>query len=139
MTHSSQLSPLRASKSSPLTGRIRVPGDKSISHRALILGALAVGETRIQGLLESEDVLNTAAGKDRGGRELRGSGERGRAHDDGGQRAHADARGGQHPERDAEQADRDGQWNGGDGATAQLEPDGRREIHEPQMLGGRRR
>lgn len=60
MTHSSQLSPLRASKSSPLTGRIRVPGDKSISHRALILGALAVGETRIQGLLESEDVLNTA-------------------------------------------------------------------------------
>lgn len=60
MTHSSQLSPLRASKSSPLNGRIRVPGDKSISHRALILGALAVGETRIQGLLESEDVLNTA-------------------------------------------------------------------------------
>jgi 3-phosphoshikimate 1-carboxyvinyltransferase len=60
VTHSSQLSPLRASKSSPLTGRIRVPGDKSISHRALILGALAVGETRIQGLLESEDVLNTA-------------------------------------------------------------------------------
>jgi 3-phosphoshikimate 1-carboxyvinyltransferase len=60
VTHSSQLSPLKASKSSPLTGRIRVPGDKSISHRALILGALAVGETRIQGLLESEDVLNTA-------------------------------------------------------------------------------
>ncbi|MCO5132408.1 MAG: 3-phosphoshikimate 1-carboxyvinyltransferase [Xanthobacteraceae bacterium] len=60
MTHSSQISPLRASRSSPLTGRIRVPGDKSISHRALILGALAVGETRIQGLLESEDVLNTA-------------------------------------------------------------------------------
>jgi 3-phosphoshikimate 1-carboxyvinyltransferase len=60
VTHSSQLSPLRASKSSPLNGRIRVPGDKSISHRALILGALAVGETRIQGLLESEDVLNTA-------------------------------------------------------------------------------
>ncbi|MBN8960492.1 MAG: 3-phosphoshikimate 1-carboxyvinyltransferase [Rhizobiales bacterium] len=60
MTHSSQPSPLKASRSSPLTGRIRVPGDKSISHRALILGALAVGETRIQGLLESEDVLNTA-------------------------------------------------------------------------------
>jgi 3-phosphoshikimate 1-carboxyvinyltransferase len=37
-----------------------VPGDKSISHRALILGALAVGETRISGLLEGEDVLNTA-------------------------------------------------------------------------------
>jgi len=60
VTHSSQLSPLKASRSSPLSGRIRVPGDKSISHRALILGALAVGETRIQGLLESEDVLNTA-------------------------------------------------------------------------------
>lgn len=60
MTHSSQLSPLKARRSSPLTGRVRVPGDKSISHRALILGALAVGETRIQGLLESEDVLNTA-------------------------------------------------------------------------------
>jgi 3-phosphoshikimate 1-carboxyvinyltransferase len=39
---------------------VRVPGDKSISHRALILGALAVGTTRISGLLESEDVLNTA-------------------------------------------------------------------------------
>jgi 3-phosphoshikimate 1-carboxyvinyltransferase len=38
---------------------VRVPGDKSISHRALILGALAVGETRISGLLEGEDVLNT--------------------------------------------------------------------------------
>jgi len=60
VTHSSQLSPLKASRSSPLSGRIRVPGDKSISHRALILGALAVGETRIQGLLASEDVLNTA-------------------------------------------------------------------------------
>jgi 3-phosphoshikimate 1-carboxyvinyltransferase len=43
-----------------LSGRVRVPGDKSISHRALILGALAVGETRITGLLEGEDVLNTA-------------------------------------------------------------------------------
>ena len=39
---------------------MRVPGDKSISHRALIFGALAVGETRIAGLLEGEDVLNTA-------------------------------------------------------------------------------
>ncbi|MEP2235119.1 MAG: 3-phosphoshikimate 1-carboxyvinyltransferase [Alteripontixanthobacter sp.] len=45
----------------PLRGRIRVPGDKSISHRALMLGALAVGETRISGLLEGEDVLATAA------------------------------------------------------------------------------
>ncbi|MEJ0020636.1 MAG: 3-phosphoshikimate 1-carboxyvinyltransferase [Acetobacteraceae bacterium] len=45
----------------PLAGRIAVPGDKSISHRALMFGALAVGETRITGLLEGEDVLRTAA------------------------------------------------------------------------------
>lgn len=45
----------------PLKGRIRVPGDKSISHRSIILGALAVGETRVSGLLEGEDVLATAA------------------------------------------------------------------------------
>src|SRR5215468_11908580 len=45
----------------PLTGKIRVPGDKSISHRALMLGSLAVGRTRISGLLEGEDVLRTAA------------------------------------------------------------------------------
>ena len=52
--------PLTARRGAPLTGRVRVPGDKSISHRALILGALAVGTTRITGLLEGEDVLNTA-------------------------------------------------------------------------------
>jgi 3-phosphoshikimate 1-carboxyvinyltransferase len=52
--------PLAARRGRALTGRVRVPGDKSISHRALILGALAVGETRIGGLLEGEDVLNTA-------------------------------------------------------------------------------
>jgi 3-phosphoshikimate 1-carboxyvinyltransferase len=45
----------------PLSGRIAVPGDKSISHRALMFGALAVGTTRIAGLLEGEDVLRTAA------------------------------------------------------------------------------
>jgi 3-phosphoshikimate 1-carboxyvinyltransferase len=44
----------------PLRGEARVPGDKSISHRSLILGALAVGETKITGLLEGEDVLDTA-------------------------------------------------------------------------------
>jgi len=54
-------SALTARRSPPLAGCVRVPGDKSISHRALILGALAVGETRISGLLEGEDVLNTAA------------------------------------------------------------------------------
>jgi len=47
--------------SRPLSGTIRVPGDKSISHRALMFGALAVGETRISGLLDGEDVLRTAA------------------------------------------------------------------------------
>src|SRR6201987_5269833 len=64
LTHSDRAAdhktPLQARSSGPLTGRVRVPGDKSISHRALILGALAVGETRISGLLEGEDVLNTA-------------------------------------------------------------------------------
>jgi len=53
--------PLTARRNGPLAGRARVPGDKSISIRALILGALAVGETRVEGLLEGEDVLCTAA------------------------------------------------------------------------------
>jgi 3-phosphoshikimate 1-carboxyvinyltransferase len=60
LTDSDHPSPLEARSSGPLAGKARVPGDKSISHRALILGALAVGETRISGLLEGEDVLNTA-------------------------------------------------------------------------------
>ena len=46
--------------SSGLSGSVRVPGDKSISHRALIFGALSIGETEITGLLEAEDVLATA-------------------------------------------------------------------------------
>ena len=52
--------PMTARKSGPLTGRAEVPGDKSISHRALIFGAMAVGETRITSLLEGQDVLDTA-------------------------------------------------------------------------------
>ena len=52
--------PLTARPSSALTGVARIPGDKSISHRALIIGGLAVGETEIHGLLEGEDVLRTA-------------------------------------------------------------------------------
>jgi 3-phosphoshikimate 1-carboxyvinyltransferase len=64
LTHSDRpadlKAPLEARACEALTGKVRVPGDKSISHRALILGALAVGETRISGLLEGEDVLNTA-------------------------------------------------------------------------------
>ena len=51
--------PLTARRAGPLHGSLRVPGDKSISHRALIFGALTVGETNISGLLEGEDVLNT--------------------------------------------------------------------------------
>jgi len=53
--------PRRFLPAGPLKGRIRVPGDKSISHRSIMLGALAVGETRVTGLLEGEDVLATAA------------------------------------------------------------------------------
>ena len=52
--------PMTAARSGPLQGVAEVPGDKSISHRALILGAMAVGETRITGLLEGQDVLDTA-------------------------------------------------------------------------------
>jgi len=51
--------PMSSRKSAPLRGEARVPGDKSISHRSLILGALSVGETRITGLLEGQDVLDT--------------------------------------------------------------------------------
>jgi 3-phosphoshikimate 1-carboxyvinyltransferase len=71
--------PRRFSASGPLKGRIRVPGDKSISHRALMLSALAVGESRITGLLEGEDVLATAAAMRAMGAETRrvGQGESG--------------------------------------------------------------
>ncbi|WP_377508081.1 3-phosphoshikimate 1-carboxyvinyltransferase [Octadecabacter sp. R77987] len=53
--------PMTSRKCGPLKGVADVPGDKSISHRSLILGAMAVGETRITGLLEGEDVLDTAS------------------------------------------------------------------------------
>jgi 3-phosphoshikimate 1-carboxyvinyltransferase len=60
MDRAAALSPLTARRAGALTGRIRVPGDKSISLRSLILGALAVGETRITGMLEGEDAISTA-------------------------------------------------------------------------------
>ena len=61
MTHAaSKTTPLVSRKSTPLKGRIRVPGDKSMSHRALMFGAVALGQTRITGLLEAEDVVNSA-------------------------------------------------------------------------------
>lgn len=52
--------PATASLSPALSGRVRLPGDKSISHRAMMFGGLAAGETRVTGLLEGEDVLRTA-------------------------------------------------------------------------------
>jgi 3-phosphoshikimate 1-carboxyvinyltransferase len=66
-------SPLSARRGGPLSGLARVPGDKSISHRALILSAMTVGESTVAGLLEGEDVLNTAqAMRDLGARLTRG-------------------------------------------------------------------
>jgi 3-phosphoshikimate 1-carboxyvinyltransferase len=58
--HDTAAQPLSARKSGGLSGRLRVPGDKSISHRALLIGALAVGRTEVEGLLEGEDVIATA-------------------------------------------------------------------------------
>lgn len=59
MTHGASLTPAVAHKSEGLTGTVRIPGDKSISHRSFMLGGLASGRTRITGLLEGEDVLAT--------------------------------------------------------------------------------
>lgn len=60
-SHLGPARPLTARRSPALAGTVRIPGDKSLSHRALILGALSVGETRITGLLEGDDVLRTGA------------------------------------------------------------------------------
>jgi 3-phosphoshikimate 1-carboxyvinyltransferase len=59
--HGSKPTPMAFAATGPLTGTITVPGDKSISHRSLMLSALAVGESVVEGLLEGEDVLATAA------------------------------------------------------------------------------
>lgn len=59
MSHAATPEPLAAHPGHALVGRIRVPGDKSISHRSLMFGAVALGETRIEGLLEADDVLGT--------------------------------------------------------------------------------
>jgi 3-phosphoshikimate 1-carboxyvinyltransferase len=69
--HPTDPTPLRAGKAPPLKGAAVVPGDKSISQRALILGAMARGETAISGLLESEDVHSTAGALSGFGAELR--------------------------------------------------------------------
>jgi 3-phosphoshikimate 1-carboxyvinyltransferase len=60
LDHDAAITPLTSRRSLGLKGRVRVPGDKSISHRSLIFGAMSVGQTRITGLLEGEDVINTA-------------------------------------------------------------------------------
>ena len=69
--------PMTSHPCGALTGTAEVPGDKSISHRALILGAMAVGETHITGLLEGQDVLDTAAAMRAFGADVRqiGAGE----------------------------------------------------------------
>ena len=58
--HGASVIPMSAVRSRALSGRLRVPGDKSISHRALLIGALTVGRTEIEGMLEGEDVIATA-------------------------------------------------------------------------------
>ena len=59
MSHSGTPAPVTARKSENLKGTVRIPGDKSISHRSFMFGGLAAGQTRITGLLEGEDVINT--------------------------------------------------------------------------------
>ena len=61
VSHDLPPQPLAATPGAPLRGRMRPPGDKSISHRAMILGLLSQGRTRVEGLLEGDDVLRTAA------------------------------------------------------------------------------
>ncbi|WP_127520378.1 3-phosphoshikimate 1-carboxyvinyltransferase [Mesorhizobium sp. Z1-4] len=61
MTHHTAPRPTTARFSQALRGAVKVPGDKSISHRSLMFGGLAAGQTRVTGLLEGEDVIRTAA------------------------------------------------------------------------------
>ena len=61
MSGHGEAQPMTARKSASLKGVAEVPGDKSISHRALIFGAMAVGATHVTGLLEGQDVLDTAS------------------------------------------------------------------------------
>ncbi|MDE0211317.1 MAG: 3-phosphoshikimate 1-carboxyvinyltransferase [Boseongicola sp.] len=77
MSGSGAREPMIARRAGALSGEAHVPGDKSISHRSLILGAMCVGETRIEGLLEGEDVLATAAAMRAFGAEVVDAGEAG--------------------------------------------------------------
>jgi 3-phosphoshikimate 1-carboxyvinyltransferase len=67
--------PLACRRKGPLRGAITVPGDKSVSHRALLFGALATGETRVTGLLDAEDVRSTRKAVERLGASVRSEGE----------------------------------------------------------------
>ncbi|MHC2457716.1 3-phosphoshikimate 1-carboxyvinyltransferase [Rhizobium leguminosarum] len=75
MLHGSAPRPATARKSAGLTGSVRIPGDKSISHRSFMFGGLASGETRITGLLEGEDVINTGRAMQAMGARIRKEGE----------------------------------------------------------------
>ncbi|MGN3973022.1 3-phosphoshikimate 1-carboxyvinyltransferase [Tsuneonella sp. SYSU-LHT278] len=73
-------SPRTFAAAGPLRGRMRVPGDKSISHRSVMLGALAIGETRVTGLLEGEDVMATAGAMRAMGASVEKTGDEWRIH-----------------------------------------------------------
>ncbi|MGR9138326.1 3-phosphoshikimate 1-carboxyvinyltransferase [Rhizobium leguminosarum] len=75
MFHGSAPRPATARKSAGLAGSVRIPGDKSISHRSFMFGGLASGETRITGLLEGEDVINTGRAMQAMGARIRKVGE----------------------------------------------------------------
>ncbi|GCA48199.1 3-phosphoshikimate 1-carboxyvinyltransferase [Sinorhizobium sp. KGO-5] len=75
MSHGSNPRPATARKSSDLKGTLRIPGDKSISHRSFMFGGLAAGETRITGLLEGEDVINTGKAMQAMGARIRKEGD----------------------------------------------------------------
>ena len=75
MNHVNKLRPATARRSSALKGDIRIPGDKSISHRSFMFGGLARGETRITGLLEGEDVINTGKAMQAMGASVRKEGD----------------------------------------------------------------
>jgi 3-phosphoshikimate 1-carboxyvinyltransferase len=75
MTHGKTTRPATARRGNPLNGTVRIPGDKSISHRAFMFGGLASGETRVSGLLEGEDVINTGRAMQAMGASIRKDGD----------------------------------------------------------------
>ncbi|MFB2552707.1 3-phosphoshikimate 1-carboxyvinyltransferase [Ensifer soli] len=75
MSHGAAAKPARARRSENLSGTVRIPGDKSISHRSFMFGGLASGETRITGLLEGEDVINTGKAMQAMGAKIRKEGD----------------------------------------------------------------